>query len=190
MPNTETLLVIFIGITALAVLLQACVLLALYLAVRKAVQAGQEQADEFRARITPVLDGSNELIVNAKDLIEKGRSLIENIQTPLLSAAIELDAMTQDIRGQALQLHSLLDESVEKARHQVDRVDAMATSTLNGLSRFGSFLDEALHLPIRQVNGVIAAARAVIETLRGPARPRPRRTPRTVDMAEDKDLFV
>lgn len=190
MPDTEILLMVFIGITALAVLLQAFVLLGLYVTVRKAVRVGQEQADEYRSKITPVLEGSNEIIKTAKDLIGSVRSLITNLRTPLESVAAEWEGMTRDLHAQANRLQASLDESVEKARHQVDRVDGMATSMLNGLDRFGSFLNEAVHVPIRQVNGVIAAARAVVETLRAPVPPRPPRAPQPANVTEDKDLFV
>jgi hypothetical protein len=189
--NNETLLMIFIGITAIAVLLQAGVLLGIFLTVRKAVQIGKEQSEEYRSKLTPILDGSSKLIETANDLVASSQSLVKSIRPHLEFAATELANMASDIHVQASQLQASVDEVAQRARQQVDRVDGMATSVLNGLDRFGGFLNEAVHLPIRQLNGVVAAAKAVVETLRGAAPPRPpRRAPRPVDMAEDKDLFV
>lgn len=195
MANTETLLIIFIAITGLAVLLQACVLLGLLLTVRKAVKTANEQADEYRSKLMPIIDSSShllnsgtQLIGSVKNLVTTAQTLVKDIQAPAQAAISEMELMTRDIHAQALQLQASVDEIAQKARYQADRVDNMTTSFLNGLDRFGSFLNDAVHAPIRQFNGVIAAARAVVDTLRSPAPSRPRSRPTNV--AEDKDLFV
>jgi methyl-accepting chemotaxis protein len=199
MPNSNvaTLLLIFIAITAVAVLLQACVLLGIYLTVRKAVQRGQDQADDVRARLIPVLDSSKELMESgkevvkiAKDLLNGANSLIADLEPRLESAATELANMVRDVHQQANRLQGSVDEVAFKALRQVDRVDHMATSTLNGLERFGNFVNETLNVPVRQLSGVIAAAKAVVGTLRAQAPPRPRRAPQAAPVADDKDLFV
>jgi hypothetical protein len=53
--SSETLLIVFVALTGLSVLMQACVLLGIFLAVRKAVQSGKGQADEFQSKLMPVL---------------------------------------------------------------------------------------------------------------------------------------
>lgn len=194
-PANETLLIVFIGITGLAVLLQAGVLLGLLLTVRKAVKIAHEQADEYRAKLLPVIDNSShllasgtQLIGSVKDLVSATETLIKNVQAPVQSAINEVESMTRDIHAQALQLQASVDQVAHKARRQADRVDNMTTSFLNGLDRFGAFLNEAVHAPIRQFNGVVAAARAVVDTLRAPS---PSRThPRPSNGPDDKDLFV
>jgi hypothetical protein len=199
MPNSniETLLMIFVGITAVAVLLQACVLLGIFLTVRKAVQRGQDQADDVRAKLIPFLDSSKELMESgkdvvklAKDLIKSADSIIADLEPRLESAATELADMVRDVHLQANRLQASVDEVAGKARRQVDRVDQMATSTLNGLDRFGILVNAAVNLPVRQLSGIIAAARAVVGTMRAPGPPRPRRAPQSAPVAEDKDLFV
>ncbi len=199
MPNSnvEMLLMIFVGITAVAVLLQACVLLGMFLIMRKAIVAGKEEAAEFRAKLIPVLDGSKELmesgqdvIRTAKELMKTASSLITDLEPHLESAATELADMARDVHQQANQLQAAVDQVALKARRQVDRVDQMATSTLNGLERFGSFVNEAVNLPVRQLSGVIAAAKAVVGTLRTSAPPRPRRAAHPASVADEKDLFV
>jgi methyl-accepting chemotaxis protein len=195
--NVEMLLMIFIGITAVAVLLQACVLLGMFLIMRKAIVAGKEEAAEFRAKLIPVLDGSKELmdsgkdvITTAKDLLKSAKSLIADLEPHLESAATELADMARDIHQQAKQLQGAVDEVAFKAQRQVDRVDQMATSTLNGFERVGRVINEAVNVPVRQLSGVIAAAKAVVGTLRGSAPPRPRRAPQPAPVTDDKDLFV
>jgi methyl-accepting chemotaxis protein len=199
MPNSniETLLMIFVGITAVAVLLQASVLLGIFLTVRKAVQRGQDQADDVRVKLIPFLDSSKELMESgkdvvklAKDLIKSADTLIADLEPRLESAATELADLARDVHQQANRLQASVDEVAFKARRQADRVDQMATSTLNGLERFGSFVNETVNVPIRQLSGVIAAAKAVVGTLRAPAQSRPRHAPHPAPVADDKDHFV
>jgi methyl-accepting chemotaxis protein len=199
MPNSniETLLMIFVGITSVAVLLQACVLLGIFLTVRKAVQRGQDQADDLRTKLIPVLDGMKELMESGKDVVKLAKGLIKSADTliadlepRLESAATELADMARDVHLQANRLQASVDEVAGKARRQVDRVDQMATSTLNGLERFGTLVNEAVNLPVRQLSGVIAAAKAVVGAMRAPAVSRARRAPRPAPVTDDKDLFV
>ena len=192
MANTETLLIIFIGVTAAAVLLQAGVLLGIYVTVRKAVKSANEQADEYRSKLTPLLDTGSQLINTANDLVASMQKLVKSVQPHIESTVTQMADMARDIHAEAHRLQASVDEVAARARYQVDRVDGMATSFLNGVDRFGQFLNDAVRMPIRQINGVVAAARAVVETLRAPApgRPRSRRTPEPLHVADDKDLFV
>jgi hypothetical protein len=195
--NTEMLLMIFIGITAVAVLLQACVLLAMFLVMRKALAAGKEEAAEFRAKLVPVIDSSkilldsgHEVIRSAKDLVNGAHSMIAGLSPHLESAATELEEMARDIHRKANQLQVAVDEVTLKAQRQVNRVDQMATTTLNRLERFGSLVNDAVNVPVRQLSGFIAAAKAVVGTLRTPAQARARHAHHPAPAPDDKDLFV
>jgi uncharacterized protein YoxC len=192
MPNTETLLIVFIGITGGAVLLQACVLFALFVTIRKAVQSANEQADEYRGKLTPLLDTAGQLLTTANDLVASAQKLIKNVQPHVEVAVTELAGMASDIRAEAMRLEASVDEVAARARYQVERVDGMTTSFLNGVDQFGHFLNEAVRTPFRQINGIVAAAKAVVDVLRTPAPPRQRSRPTTQSMhvADDKDLFV
>jgi hypothetical protein len=188
--NTE-LFWILVAVTA-AVLMQAFVLLGILLTMRKAVQTAKQQSEEYRAKLTPILDDGGKLLSSAKDLVTSTQSLLQSLKPRVETAAGELADITTDLHAQVNRLQAAVDDVALKARHQADRVDVMTTSFLNGLDRFGTFLNEAVHAPIRQVNGFVAAAKAVVDTLRAPAPPRTRLrpAPRAMRMDDDKDLFV
>ncbi len=192
MPNSnlETLLIVFIAITGLSVLMQALVLLGIFLTVRKAVQGGQQQADEFRSKLTPVLETSKEFMESANKVFTATKGLIDGLDPKLQSAATELAEMSREIHSQTNALQVSVAEVAENLRRQAIRVDSMTTAALNGLDRAGGFINQAIDLPVRQVSGVIAAARAVIETLRAPVPPRQRRAPQPNPATDEKDLFV
>jgi methyl-accepting chemotaxis protein len=196
--NLETLFIIFIGITGVAVSLQAGVLLALFLTVRKAIATARARSEGLEGKLIPVLDNVHELLGTGKELVGSVRDLVARLDPHLQSAAAELDVMSKDIHAQATRLQASVDDVAKLARRQAERVDGMTTSFLNGLDRFGSFVNQAVDAPIRQLSGVVAAAKAVIETLRSPAPPRTRREAHAAPKGkqqpahetDDKDLFV
>jgi hypothetical protein len=59
---------------------------------------------------------------------------------------------------------------------------------LNRLERLGSLVNDAVNVPVRQLSGMIAAAKAVVGTLRAPTRRRHSR--QAAPVADDKDLVV
>jgi len=193
MENVSTeLLLILAGITA-AVLLQAGVLVGIFLTMRKALQTAKEGAEEYRAKLMPLIDSASHLINTGNDLVLATETLVNNLKPEIETAVTEMANITRDVHDQVNRLQASMDEVAARARQQADRVDGMTTSFLNGLDRFGSFLNDAVHVPIRQVNGVIAAAKAVIDTLRAPAptrQSRPQPASRPMQVEEDKDLFV
>lgn len=189
--------IIFVAVTGLAFLLQAGVLLAMFLSLRKAITSARDRSEGFEGKLLPVLLAMQEFLTAGKDVVGSAKALIEKLEPKLNSAAAELEIMAQDIHVQATRLQASVDEVAQMARRQVDRADGMTTSFLNGLDRVGSFVNQAVDVPIRQVAGVVAAARAVVETLRSPAPPRARRqsqaapaSPHAAYQTDDKDLFV
>ena len=187
--NTQTLLIVFVGLTAVAVLLQAGVLLGIFLTVRKAVTFAKDEAEHYRGKVLPLIDSGNKLVLSGKELVASATNLINTVEPQLSTAASELAEMTRSLHVQTERLQAQADEVAAKVRVQTARVDGMTTSLLNGVDRAGRFLNEAVNVPIRQVNGVVAAARAVVDTLRTPPPPRAARVSAEVP-ADEKDLFI
>jgi hypothetical protein len=169
----------------------------MFLIMRKAVAAGKEEVADLRTKLIPVLDGSKELMDSgqdvirlSKDLVKGAHSLITDLEPHVKSTATELSDMARDVHRQANQLQVAVDKVAFKAQRQVDRVDEMATSTLNRLERLGNLVNDAVNVPVRHLSGVVAAAKAVVGTLRTPAQPRARHAHHPAPVADDKDPFV
>ncbi len=187
--NLELLLTIFVALTGLAVLMQALVLLGIFLTARKALTFVTGQAEEYRAKINPLIESGNKLVETGKDLVTATTGVVKKLEPQLEAAANDLSDITHSLREQTHRLQAQTDQIASKVRSQADRVDDMTTSVLNGVDRAGRFLNEAVSVPLRQVNGVVAAAKAVVETLRTPPPPRAHRVNQEAPV-DEKDLFV
>ena len=172
MPNIETILAILVAVIAVAGLIQLIIVFALSLVIRKSVKQATEYASEIGDKVTPVLE-------NAKVLMQITRQLITKLEPKLESAATDLADLAHTANVEAKKMQESADEISERVRRQAARVDVMTTEALNGLDRVGNILNQTVTVPVRQVSGVVAAAKAILETLRsGPSRNGERTRPR------------
>lgn len=171
--NTQTLLICFVGLTGLAVLLQSLVLLALALAVRKTAKTIETELSELRGTVLPV---ANEL-----------RGFLERTGPRMEAAATDLAEIIHGIRAQSAEMQSAAMEILERTRRQTSRLDSMMSGVLDTVDRATAVLIDAINVPLRQVAGFAAFARAAISAFRtGPQGPRQQPT----HSAADRDLFV
>lgn len=179
--NTDTILTVLVAITGASLVLQFLVLLGIFLTLRKGMKVAEEKADEFRASLNPVITTSAEILHQTRDIITQ-------LEPKLMAASADLTEITRTAREQTARMQASAEEINQRVRRQAERADGMVTSVFNGLDRAGHIVNQAVNAPVRQVSGIVAAAKAVVDTLRAPAPPR-RPVHGTAD-AEDKDLFV
>jgi methyl-accepting chemotaxis protein len=169
--DNQTIMLAIVAVTALALLLQAFVLLAIFLTVRKAARSLKEEVRTLRAAAMPV-------ILNTQALLTR---VTPNVEATLADVA----AVTHGLREHTAQVETTFKDILERLRQQSSRVDEMVSSVLDAVDRAGSFLANAVSKPARQLAGLLASFKAVIESLRSsdPAL-RHTRSP------EDDDSFV
>ncbi len=173
--NNETLLLIFVACTGAAVLLQALVLLAMLLTARKALKIAQEQIEDLRTNVLPV--------------VKETRELLSSVGPKIESVATDLAAMTRGAREQSTKLQISAGDLLERVHRQSSRVDAMLTNVLDTVDRASAVVVDVINVPLRQFAGFAAFARAAFSTLRsGP--PQGQKEQQATHAAADRDLFV
>jgi methyl-accepting chemotaxis protein len=151
-PNTETILIVFVALTGIAVLLQACVLLGILVSLRKTAKSLTEVTGDIKSTIIP--------------LVFSTRELVERITPEVVSISKGLSELTETVRKEANGVTASAGEIVDRINNQSKRLDAMLTSSLNAIERAGDVVESAVAAPVRQVSGVLAAIRAIVDTLR------------------------
>jgi DNA anti-recombination protein RmuC len=189
MENTQTILIAIVGITGISVFLQFIVLLAMQLTLRKGIKSATEFSEEMKLTVAPVIEQSKALIKSSCEVVAATRDLVTRLEPRLDAAAIDLAAMTRSAREQAQHIEASAEEIMERARRQAERIDAITTEALNSVERLAHFVAESVIVPVRQVNGIIAAAKAIVATLRKPLPPR-RRTPAEDRARDESGQFV
>lgn len=166
--DNGTLLLAFVALTGLAVLLQAGVLLAIYVAMRKAGRFIEEEVEGLRSAVMPVLRETQDMLADSREILAQARESFERVAPKLEVTANDLAEVAHVLRVEGIQMQSSVHEILERIRRQSVRVDGMLTDLLNSVDRTGVFIANSVSKPIRQINRVMGTVRAVVDTLRRP----------------------
>jgi gas vesicle protein len=151
--DNNSLLIIFIAITAFAVLLQAGLLAAMYLAMRKSATKMESLADEIKNKALPAIDTVQSVLAEIKPRIEE---IVENVKDT-----------SSTVRDEIHRVEATLNDAVDRARLQVIRVDEMLTRTFDRVEHTSDVVQKTVMSPVRQVTGVIHGVTAGFEFLLG-----------------------
>lgn len=152
--------IIFTAITSLGVLLQAFVLLAMYIAVRSATKKLHEVTDELRQHALPT--------------VATARNLLEDISPKLKVASTNLVEASHTLRHQADRVTATLDDLLNKTSAQANRVDEIVTASIDSAAHATQAVQHAFSVPVRQASAVLAGLKAGFEVLRGKNHATPR----------------
>jgi len=168
--NNETLLVIFVGLTGFALLVQAIVMLAAFLTMRKTVVSLQSDVHELRASAMPI--------------IEKSRDTLEKLAPKIESVSNDVSDVVRTLREQTHQFQLVAGDVLDRVHRQTSRVDNMITNVADGVEHAGTVVADSVTRPVRQVSAMLAAAKAFLGVL-ATGRRRGRQ-----EVITDQDMFV
>jgi len=141
----------FIGLTGFAVLLQACVLLAMYLAMRESGARVEALVSEVKTKLMPAAVQVQELLV---ELRPKLVIITDNLQDS-----------TSALRSQVLRVDAAVSDTVDRARLQVIRADELLGRTLDRVEQTSEMVHKTVISPVRQISGLMQGITVGLEFL-------------------------
>jgi hypothetical protein len=169
--NHDTIELILIAVTAAAVLLQAFVVLAMFLGLKKSSRIMIEEIEGLKSSITPFVDNA--------------RGLLERVGPKLEGTTSDVAEIVRAFKVQAAEAEASVAEILERVRKQTTRIDDMFSGLLNSVDRAGDYVAGVVNGPVRQISGVLASIKAIAESLRGPVR-----EPRETRATRDRETFI
>jgi methyl-accepting chemotaxis protein len=167
--GSSRLLIIFVGLVAIAMVVQAIAVIVLAIGAKKASTRALEIADQLHTKLMPILDTTHTVI---HDSAPKVKIITENlVETShvVRSKAQEFDATASDLNM--------------RTRAQAARVDGMVTSVLNTTADISETLQRAAKVPVREFAGLVNGFKAGLDVLVGRAKEFGRgRTPQGRDL--------
>jgi methyl-accepting chemotaxis protein len=152
------LAMIFIGIIALALVVQAIGVVVSGLFAAKLLKRVDGIADIVEQRTGPILDRTNDLL---RDLAPKIHTVSTNVEQISYTVRAKID----ELGATVTQLNDTVQEINGRTRVQVSRVDGIVTDALIATEEISATVQQSIRVPIRQVSGVIAGLKAAVETL-------------------------
>ena len=156
----DTLLKFFIAVTSVAVAVQAGILVALYVAVRKSSERMEALANDVKSKVLPTVE-------TAQTIMEELRPRIDVISTNLAESS---DLM----RNQLGRLDATVTDVLDRARLQVIRADELLNRTMDKVEETSEVVHKTVISPLRQVNGLMAAISTGVDVFLGQKRRHPR----------------
>jgi methyl-accepting chemotaxis protein len=169
----DNLLIAFIALTAAAILLQAGLLAAMYLSMRKTSARLESLAGEVRTKVLPTIETAQATLTQIKPNIE---IIVANVKQT-----------STDVREEIQRVDAAVNDVVDRARLQIIRADEMLTRTFDRVEQTSDTVQKTVMSPVRQFSGVIQGVAAGLEYFfarRGRTNGRSRETRRGVPQDE------
>ena len=164
--DQNTLLTVFVGIAAVALVVQMAVMIGLY----KATRAAQHQ-------ITAIMPQVEQLLRVSHTTIEQGRQQL-----------LEVTGKTTEILAlahtQVVRVDEVLADATSRARVQLERAELIIEDTLSRAQQTIGLVHSGVMRPLREIQGVTAGVRAAIGFLTRGARSN------VNQITHDEEMFI
>jgi len=158
-------------LVALAVLMQAGVTIAIWLAVRKVPGQVEAFRADVKQRFDPLAQSITEIVSNAREPLRA-------ITTNLAEISLMLRERTSDVDG-------LVAELVDRSRAQVIRMDRMVSDLVQKVEITSEAVQRGVLAPIQEVSAVIKGMQAGLDFLFSR-----RRSTSARETTQDEQLFI
>ena len=145
----NTIITIFVVVTALAVLMQAGILLGMFIALRKTSAKVEFLAEEVKTKVLPTAELAHSMIV---ELRPKITTVLDNVSVS-----------TTVLRTQMERIDATLTDIIDRTRLQVIRADEFVNSTMDKLEETREAVQRTVVSPVRHISGLMHGVTAGVE---------------------------
>ena len=170
----ESWLPFFVIVTAVAIVLQAIMLVALFVQLRRTAARVEETISDLNTRMTPI--------------ISRLQILVDDISPRISGLVADASELTHLARSQAQKVDRILTETMERLRLQLIHVDQILTGGMEAVEEAGSRLRETIWGPVLKASAMIRGIQSGLEFLRA-ARGRRNPTEQPSEQ-QDEGMFI
>lgn len=167
----DTVLMWFVIVAALAIVMQALVMLGIYRAISDIRHEVEGIRADVKQRLDPLIQSVSEILANSRE--------------PVRTIAANLAEMSRILRDRTSHVDSLVEELLEKTRLQVIRVDQFLAEALRKVEVTTDAMQRSVLAPIQEFAAVIKGLRSGLEFLFSR-----RRAPSVSEATQDEQLFI
>jgi hypothetical protein len=143
------LLTAFIAVTAAAVVIQAGILVAMFVAMRKTSTKVESLAEEVKTKVLPTAELAHSMMIDLRPKIE--------------TVADNVSVSTTMLRTQMERIDATLTDIVDRTRLQVIRADEFVNSTMDKLEETREAVQRTVVSPVRHLTGIMHGVGAGLE---------------------------
>ena len=156
LAGTNHLIMVFIGLVALAMLMMAIALLVVTLAAAKAITGCAKSADELKEKVLPLIDVATEIGKSSQALLHDATPKVK-----LIVGEPGGDQQERAVSGAAVR-NDVCDANLRTQR-QVARVDGMVTAALTATIEVVETVANGLRVPAQKIAAMAGQAKLVAD---------------------------
>lgn len=171
---TETWLVVFVLLAAIAILLQALVMVGIYFALQNLHRDVLGIQADTKQKLESLNQMSQRVIEFVADSREPVRTLTNN-----------LAEISRTLRERTAQWDGVAEDLADRTRLQIIRLDQMLTSLVERAESTAGVVEKSILTPVQEVTAVLAGIRKGLDFLFTR-----RRSNSVSDVAQDEQMFI
>ncbi len=148
----ESWMPFFVIVTAVAIVLQAIMLIALFLQLRRTAARVEETISDLNTRLSPI--------------ISRLQILVDDVSPRISGLVADASELTRLARSQAQKVDRILTETMERLRLQLIHVDQILTGAMETIEEAGSRMRDTVWGPVVKASAMIRGIQSGLEFLR------------------------
>jgi len=166
----------FVVVTALAIVLQAIVLIALFVQLRRTAAKVEQTVADLNTKVTP--------------LISRVQILVDEVSPRITGIVADASEVTRLARSEAQKVDRILSEALERLRVQLIHVDHILTGAMEAVEEAGSHLRQTVWGPVVRATALIRGVQAGIDFFRTAKQKRSRIEVVETPEQQDEGMFI
>jgi len=168
----ETWIAVFVIVAAVAIVLQAGLLMAMFFQTRRTMDRMERFTSDLESKLGPILS--------------RVQILLEDTQPKISEMVADAAHVVYLARAQAQKVDRVFTEASDRLRGQVVRADRILTGALETLEDAGSRFSHGVWRPVQKVSALMQGIRVGLDLLRS------RRAPRKPEdsLEQEEELFI
>lgn len=173
MQSENGLLIFLIALMVVFNALLLVAFLGIYKHLKQMMVSLERQRATFEGKIMPLLGDVKERLDQLKDVFENLQKTTENFV-----------AVSEMVKGQAEKVNMTLQETTDRARIQIARVDEIVSDVVSKIQVTAEVIQQNILAPVREISALIRGVSCALQFLFG-------RRHSPIDRAhQDEELFI
>ena len=165
LASTNHLIMIFIGMVAIAMVVMAIAMIVIALTARKVVLDMTGTVEELKGKVLPLIDSATEISKTSQALLHESAPKVKHITDNLVTASDTLAETSKSARAVVAQFDTTLTDVNLRTQRQVARVDGMVTAALTTTAEVAEAIGNGIRVPAQKIAAFAGQAKTIVEGL-------------------------
>jgi len=174
------LMTAFVGISAVALVLQLATLFGMY----KAARAMQEKVEELMPKVNELLPKVHALLPKVNGLLESSQKVVDQSRQQILDITTKTNDILDITKRQMGKMEDLLTDATGRAKVQLERAEMVIDDTVSRAHETVTMVHGGILRPLREIQGIASGIRTAVAHLTRGGRPS------VAQATHDEEMFI